>query len=470
MHTCLCRLFRVRGRWRPIIGVLVYYMLAVVLVENVLIAWHSTLRFRSSVVKLAQESSNVDIVDVSCGTNQSSSRSTPTDIDVARILRTKTSAEFDITTSLPMTTTAALAVAKSEVKAERHVLSPITDMADLERKFYRLQTSEVNYFRHGIRRAPPGLCRDETHFVVLIHSHPKYMERRLAIRQTWGSAIRSGRWPGSRGVGAHSAVGIDRNSKFMRTCCDRMQMAFVVGLSRDPGINDAVDEEYLTHWDVVQGDFIDDYQNMTLKSLIDLKFVTERCSKVKYLLKTDDDMIINLPYLVDMLDEIALNTSRFILGPLNVGSRVYRNGKWRLTKEQFPFEFFPPYESGSAYVISADLVGELLEASRYVPSIFIDDVYITGILGRILGVQHVRRAGFAFWTSRPPMACDLIARRVVTGTKMTPINLNAIWNELQRGPYCPATGFIIHRHTCTHTETDRHIHTYTRTLVHGSVQ
>ena len=72
---------------------------------------------------------------------------------------------------------------------------------------------------------------------------------------------------------------------------------------------------------------------MTLKSLLGLKLVSEKCRRVDYLLKTDDDMIVNMPHLVDMLSDIrANNGSRFIVGPLNVGSRVYRQGKWKMSK------------------------------------------------------------------------------------------------------------------------------------------
>jgi len=213
-------------------------------------------------------------------------------------------------------------------------------------------------------------------------------------------------------------------------------MAFVLGLHRDPGLNDLIAEENALHDDIIQGDFADSYQNMTLKSLLGLKIVDERCPGVRYLLKTDDDMIVKLPYLLDLLDHTHANLSRSIMGPLNIGSRVYRHGKWKLTRSEFPFDHFPPYESGSAYVITGDLVHELFVTAEFVPYISIDDVYVTGILGRILGVKHVRQRGFAFWTDKPPTDCDLVLNRVVTGTKMTPPNLLNIWKRLKQNLKC----------------------------------
>ena len=183
----------------------------------------------------------------------------------------------------------------------------------------------------------------------------------------------------------------------------------------------------------MQGDFIDDYQNMTLKSLLDLKFVAERCPRVDYLIKSDDDMVLNLPYLTDIIRSKE-PMRRSIMGPFNGGSRVQRDGVWRLTHDEFPFDRFPAYESGSAYVITGDLVSQLFETAEYVPPIFIDDVYITGILGRIVGVQHVVMKGFAYWGNKQPTACDLTQRKIITGTKMLPQRLTELWDALLQNP------------------------------------
>jgi Galactosyltransferase len=286
-----------------------------------------------------------------------------------------------------------------------------------ERAFYRKRSTKVNPYRYHVRLSPRDVCRNDTWLIVIVHSHPTYHDRRMAIRQTWGDAIRSGNWPPG---------GVD--SRKSSSCCRRMQLVFTVGMDRNEAVNRVVEDEFQLHDDIVMGDFIDDYRNMTLKSLLDLKFVAERCPRAEYLLKSDDDMIINLPYLADVLVDKRLRRS--VMGPLNPSSRVYRAGKWKVTPEEFPFDRYPPYESGSAYVITCDVIGELFDAAEYVPSIFIDDVYITGILGRIIGIQHDKQRGFAFWTDLAPTACQLIERKVLTGTKMTPQALRLIWTLL----------------------------------------
>ena len=401
MNLRLCRYLRVRRRWRRCVFVFFYYLLAVVLVENILI---STVHRQTMLV----DDFNVVTVD----------RNNFSPISSHELTKT-----LSTTTTVMNRSFSPLHVSRSTLKPTIRVV-PVSvtsqSVKEQENLFYRRRPLPVNRYLHRILLEPVRLCPPDTRMVVLIHSHHPHKDRRAAIRSTWGEAVRTGSWP---------------NEKRTRSCAG-LRLAFVFGLHRDPGLNDLITEEHARYDDVVQGDFADSYQNMTLKSLLDLKIVDERCPGVRYLLKTDDDMVVNLPYLLHLLDHTHANLSRSIMGPLNIGSRVYRHGKWKLSKSEFPFDHFPPYESGSAYVIAGDLIHELFVTAEYVPHINIDDVYVTGILGRILGVNHVRQRGFAFWTDKPPSACDLLLNRVVTGTKMTPPNLISLWNQLKLNASC----------------------------------
>jgi hypothetical protein len=142
-------------------------------------------------------------------------------------------------------------------------------------------------------------------------------------------------------------------------------------------------------------------------------------------------MFVNVPAILEAVS--AENMTRAIMGPFNTGSRVYRKGKWAISISDYPFYYYPPYESGSGYVISADLWRPLLNASDYVPHIFIDDVYITGILGRIVDARHVIRTGFAYWTNKAPAPCAIVNGTVLTGTRVDPDRQYSLWNELVNG-------------------------------------
>lgn len=179
---------------------------------------------------------------------------------------------------------------------------------------------------------------------------------------------------------------------------------------------------------------MESYRNMTLKSLLGLKWVHEYCPSAQYLIKSDDDMILNMPALMTVIHRYNMSWS--IMGPLNRGARVLHSGKWKLLPSDFPFHFFPPYESGSAYVIGADLVHPLFTASEYVPHIFIDDVYITGILGQILNITHIKQKGFAYWVDKKPQVCDMLDNRILTGTGITPEYMISLWKQMKSRQFC----------------------------------
>ena len=45
--------------------------------------------------------------------------------------------------------------------------------------------------------------------------------------------------------------------------------------------------------DIVQEDFIDSYRNLTVKSIMALKWATEHCKNAKLIFKMDDDTLVN---------------------------------------------------------------------------------------------------------------------------------------------------------------------------------
>lgn len=287
-----------------------------------------------------------------------------------------------------------------------------------QRSYFSRRTHKVNVFDHKVVRSADGACNKDTYMVVLVHSLHSYRDRRDAIRSTWGGAARNGTWP------LHGSLAGPIN----------VRVVFIFGQHTDARLEASLEQESQISGDIVQGDFIESYTNMTLKSLLGLKWVLEFCPSVRYLFKCDDDMFVNVAAILNLLRTSPMTWS--VMGPLNRGSKVYRRGKWGLTKKQYPFYYYPPYESGSGYAISADLIHPLFETSDYVPWIFIDDVYITGILGKILSVGHVTRSGFAYWTSKSPSACEIANSTVLTGTRVSSKLQLEIWKELVAGIPC----------------------------------
>lgn len=88
--------------------------------------------------------------------------------------------------------------------------------------------------------------------VVGIMSAPSHTEARMAIRQTWGH------------------FGQRRD----------VSLAFMLGMSRVNTINTATFQESQIYGDVVRADFLDSYDNLTLKTVSLLDWVENYCSKV----------------------------------------------------------------------------------------------------------------------------------------------------------------------------------------------
>jgi len=133
--------------------------------------------------------------------------------------------------------------------------------------------------------------------------------------------------------------------------------------------------------DIVQEDFVDSYANLTVKSLMMLKWFSQSCSdKALYLMKTDDDMYVNL---VNLYDLVKTNKDPYLMtGSVICGAKPIRDphNKWYSPQYMFQGKVYPMYLSGTGYVMSGSVAGMLFEASRFVPAFHLEDAYVTGLL------------------------------------------------------------------------------------------
>ncbi|XP_010193189.1 PREDICTED: beta-1,3-galactosyltransferase 2-like, partial [Mesitornis unicolor] len=59
-----------------------------------------------------------------------------------------------------------------------------------------------------------------------------------------------------------------------------------------------LEEENSLHGDLIQQDFMDTYNNLTLKTLMGMEWVSKHCPNASYVVKADSDVFLNLNYLV----------------------------------------------------------------------------------------------------------------------------------------------------------------------------
>ena len=63
---------------------------------------------------------------------------------------------------------------------------------------------------------------------------------------------------------------------------------------------------------------------------------------------------------------------------------VNRHGKWKTTYKECSIKKFPTFCQGLAFMMTIDVAILLHNVSHYVPLLWMDDVYITGILPALL--------------------------------------------------------------------------------------
>ncbi|XP_063235154.1 beta-1,3-galactosyltransferase 5 [Bacillus rossius redtenbacheri] len=190
--------------------------------------------------------------------------------------------------------------------------------------------------------------------LVLVHSAPANADKRRAIRDTWGARR------------------------------DALRLLFLLGEVDSGAAQLALEREDLAHGDLVQGSFRDSYRNMTYKHVMSLKWTAYFCPGARYLLKTDDDVFVNTPALLDFLSQelSPWGARRLIMCapfPRSFVKRSYRS-KWRVSPAEYPSRVYPPYCAGWAVLYSPDVVFLLYREAQRARYFWIDDVHVTGTL------------------------------------------------------------------------------------------
>ncbi|KAJ7994479.1 hypothetical protein DPEC_G00249680 [Dallia pectoralis] len=260
----------------------------------------------------------------------------------------------------------------------------------------------------------PEKCGEENPFLVLmVPVAPYNREARDAIRSTWGTE--------------RQVLGKE------------VRLFFLLGLPSGEGADQLqvkVSEESRDHRDLLQSDFIDCYKNLTIKTMMMMEWLSSRCPNASYAMKIDSDMFLNVNTLVNML--LHAREQRFMTGLVARWGAVLRdpNSKWYIPKSVLADNVYPPYTLGLGYVFSLDLPRKLVEASRHVKAVYIEDVYL-GLCMRHLGIEPTDPpAGNLFNVFPVPYNRCAYSRLIATTTHSLTDQVNA-WRDLHRpGPPC----------------------------------
>lgn len=235
-------------------------------------------------------------------------------------------------------------------------------------------------------------------FITSAHAH---QAQRSVMRNTWLSVANSNR--GS------------------------IRYAFLLGQSPDQSNNVELKEEHDIHNDIIQGDFIDSYKNLTYKTMMALTWAKSRCAHAWHVLKTDDDVYINIQGLLIALKGHSAALLNAIGGTCpNMAFPVRDNSsKLYVDSRTYPKKYYPTYCSGTAYIMSMRVALKVLEVSEDVPFFPIEDIYVAFCIQK-LGFRFETIDGFHRHFVKHDK-CNYKSHGVITSHGVSPDMMKNIW-------------------------------------------
>lgn len=204
-------------------------------------------------------------------------------------------------------------------------------------------------------------CRCGLHLLVFVKSAISHSEQREGIRRTWAKV-------------------------------PNVSVNFVLGIPTSEPVAHQnfkqILQESAENRDMLVSRFSDTYSNLTKKSKSALKWSSEECGNYAYLALVDDDIALDV---AKIASEVARREERFsgnvaelehvqCLHRIQNRARVMRQGKWAVSRTQYPNEFYPQVCTGAGMLMSNRAVDALHSMSKKTAEFEIDDVFISGIL------------------------------------------------------------------------------------------
>ncbi|XP_070556740.1 uncharacterized protein [Ptychodera flava] len=241
--------------------------------------------------------------------------------------------------------------------------------------------------------------------LILVISSPEHEGRRVAIRETWAAYTK--KLPGRR-----------------------VQVIFIVGLSPDEAVNDKVLLENKKYQDLAIVNIEAPGKRRTATLLMGFEWVNSFCPSAKWVLKTEDHVVVNVDNMVRYIDTLPI--MRVIVGKVIENEAPIRDeGNLRYVSETvFPDAVYPPYPDGAAYLMAQDIARDIMPSLRKKKQFPHDDLFF-GVASKEMGFQMTNHQGFYVGDEQRSM-CDLKFLLVATCPRVNlVVNLYLYWREWQ---------------------------------------
>ncbi len=208
------------------------------------------------------------------------------------------------------------------------------------------------------RITPTHICKLQHNskyitLVIMITSTTHHYLERDHIRQSWAS------------------------SSFNNTAT-RVRHVFLLGKAQTLHTQKAINEEYEEHGDLLVGDFVDNYRNLTLKTMMGLRWFTTYCEGAKFLLKADDDIFVNIISILTLLELGIDKFQSYVIGHCqNRLIAIHDNtSKWYISKQSYNHTHFPPYCQGPGFILGGHIARDIANTMHKQMIIPLEDVFV----------------------------------------------------------------------------------------------
>lgn len=248
--------------------------------------------------------------------------------------------------------------------------------------------------------------RNPPFLVILVSSELGERKARMIIRKTWGKK---------------------------RVLADKLILTFfLLGNHFWPYKPFNVTVENLHYKDIIQKNFIDSYNNLTLKTLMGFEWINKFCPQATFVMKIDSDMFVNVYYLIELLQK-RKSTTQLYTGSIKINEKPIRNPdiKWYISKEEYPENFYPPFCSGTGYVVSSDVASQVYIVSKQITVLRLEDVFI-GMCVAKLKIQPEKLHSEPVFFPEKVIFSPCHYKKIVTSHFITPSQNLIYWNALER--------------------------------------
>ncbi|XP_067943260.1 beta-1,3-galactosyltransferase 1-like [Watersipora subatra] len=232
---------------------------------------------------------------------------------------------------------------------------------------HQKENKKAQLYKHAnpslyyIQKQPSNLCTNNTFLFIAVISQPSSQKHRQIYRETVLSPIRN-------------------------ECLIDSKYVFVIGRVDNDAIQDLLDKENEEHGDILQGNFTDSYENLTIKSIFLVRWTALKCPQAKYLLKIDEDVYTILDNVRKYFKRESFNEYS-IAGSIVKKAKPIRDPDSKWYAGTYSGAVYPTSASGMAYAFSQSLLEPLFKAAINTPFFRLEDVFLSGLAASATNLQ-----------------------------------------------------------------------------------